>query len=822
MMPKQDQNLPEDTLQQRLEQLEAGVPLDVCLKDLSQQDRELLKMAATLREAPSPARDPSIVSAQRAQVVRLMGQQHRPKSQTSRAEEETGLASLWNWLRPRRAYVGVAGAVMVLFTCALVAFLALWLLRGMSPEVEVADSPAEEQAIAEASPVASEKERVTQFPSPEPTGDESGIESPLQVPTPEPAYTAYMPVVSGQGARDPEHATLQEIRGLVQVQRNDGAWGPVREKKTVAAGWGVRTGALSSAVLTFYDGSVARLGPNSEVWLDELDARQADGPRLVALTQRMGETEHDVAASTAAGSSYQVRTASSLGEAKGTRFRVQVPQDDLARFNVDRGVVAVTGQDVTVDVVAGQSTTVVAGEPPDAPTFRITGEGEVTQTGATWIIAGQPFETHAGTHFVGDPQIGDWVLVEGRLMGEDVRVADRIVLLRDASANRFTITGSVETMGRAEWAVAGQTIMVDENTSTEGDVQIDSLVRVEGVILKDGVLLAERIRLLDDAPGLPFGFTGIVQGIADETWIISGIIINVDDATTVDAGIAIGDIVNVRGWILQDGRWLARTIRHVSDPERSFAFTGEVENIAPWVVGGVPFQIRDWTEIEPGIQIGDLVSVEGRILEDGTWVASEIVLVDEDEDEDLLRVVFVGEVDDIDPWTVSGIPLTVNEATAIQGDIAVGDRVKVTVTILPDGTWLATRIELVDKKDGGLGCVTITAVVVGTGSGWVEVPNRPRINLEGVTVEGDLQVGSVIVMVVCVDEDGSITIERIIVIYNPEPIKPPPPPSPPETDQDHKVTVCHKPNGKNPHSITIARSALEAHLNHGDTLGPCK
>jgi hypothetical protein len=36
-----------------------------------------------------------------------------------------------------------------------------------------------------------------------------------------------------------------------------------------------------------------------------------------------------------------------------------------------------------------------------------------------------------------------------------------------------------------------------------------------------------------------------------------------------------------------------------------------------------------------------------------------------------------------------------------------------------------------------------------------------------------------------------------------------------------KVTVCHKPKSKNPVSIEISRSALQAHLNHGDVQGLC-
>ena len=34
-----------------------------------------------------------------------------------------------------------------------------------------------------------------------------------------------------------------------------------------------------------------------------------------------------------------------------------------------------------------------------------------------------------------------------------------------------------------------------------------------------------------------------------------------------------------------------------------------------------------------------------------------------------------------------------------------------------------------------------------------------------------------------------------------------------------KVTMCH--NGRNPHTIEVAPSAVDAHLAHGDYLGPC-
>jgi hypothetical protein len=37
----------------------------------------------------------------------------------------------------------------------------------------------------------------------------------------------------------------------------------------------------------------------------------------------------------------------------------------------------------------------------------------------------------------------------------------------------------------------------------------------------------------------------------------------------------------------------------------------------------------------------------------------------------------------------------------------------------------------------------------------------------------------------------------------------------------NQVTICHNPNGPNPVTITINQNALQAHLNHGDVIGPC-
>ena len=811
----------EDNLQGRLEQLEAGQPLEACLAGLPEDEADLLKLVNALRQVPRPERDPGVVAVQRAQLLEFAAKEGKMTARSTQEAKKRSVRSTPNWLGPLVAF---SGALAALCLCALIATVGAGVVWWAS------------------------RDRLAQNPSPSPaaTSEVSQVQQLTPEPT-EPAPALVPPTVTVPEVRDPHSAALFAPRGVVEVQGEGGTWVAAGRGHSITAGQRVRTGALSSVKLAFYDGSQAALGPNTEVSVDELDARQTGGPRVVVLTQWIGETDHDVVPADDADARYEVRTPSATGEAQGTSFHVLVTPDSLTRFSVDEGSVGVSGLDVTVVVVAGQATTVRAGQAPDEPVFRITGEGRVTQTGITWVIAGQSFATHDSTLIVGNPQVGDWVWVEGHLLSDGARVADVIVLLRRSPADRFAIVGEVEAIGDTEWIVAGQAIAVDDETDVEGDVEIGDLVRVEGIVLPDGVLLAERIRPIEEQPGFPFDFVGVVQDIADETWAVSGITITVDADTEIDEGLASGDVVRVRGWILDDGTWLARSIERVEGEQREFELVGYVESIDPWIVAGVPFETDDWTEIEPGIRVGDRVRVRGRIAEDGTWMAAHIERLDGDEE--AIPVVFVATVDSIDPWVVGGIPLSVDDETIIEGDVGLGDLVRVEARILPDGTWLATKITPVD--DLGLGCVSISAIVVRVSAGQIELLSGGVISLDDdIVVTGDVSVGSIIVIIVCVDADGTMHIVSIIVIYpgpgvtptptvssplptptvfsplptpttSPSPPTPRPSPAPPDEGGD-KVTICHKPNSKNPHTITISRSALQAHLDHGDTIGPCE
>ncbi len=767
-------------LQQRIEQLEAGDPLEVCLAGLPEQETKALQLIAAIHTMSMDDADEKSITAQRADVLKAAAARldHTTPLPAHSIPFLAQLQTLVDRLLTRRELaIGLASLFVITLLGAAWLGMSRW-RHFNSPETITPVVDGHETTTAESN-------------APSITLEEAGNETDTTVTNATAAnapHTTFLPSVSTPLNLTPQTAAVAAVEGVTEIQGEDGTWTAVGGIRTITAGQHVRTGPLSQATITFFDGSQASLSAHTEVSIDELDAQRPEaGFRTVILTQHTGESHHNVQFRNDGGSRYEVKTPAGSGIARGTKFHVLVTPDLLARFAVTEGKVDVTGLSQTVSVIAGQLTTVVAGRAPESPVFRITGEGEVNQIGTVWIIAGQPFQTHDQTIIIGHPQIGDMVFVEGHLSSNDGRVADRIILLRPALANHFTLTGEVETIDVATWTVAGQILLIDEDTEIEDDITVGDRVRVEGVILPGGSLLAEEIERVEDdtVPGLPFSFNGIVQAMNTDTWTISGIVITVDAETDIDDDIHIGDVVAVDGWILDDGTWLAQHIEQVEDDDElpAFTFTGHVQSIAPWQVAGIAFETRDWTVIEPGITVGDLVRVSGFILEDGTWVAAAIEKIDHDETN---TIVLVGVVNSIDPWIVNGLQLFVTDATVILGDIVVGDLVIVEIELLPDGTWQVLSIRPLHPHFG-LGCFFISTAVLGVQPNQLTLKHWPAITLDDeIKIEGDIKTDSIITFPICIHFDGTIIIVgTIIVIYQPIIIIVPPAPAPPRGNGNH-------------------------------------
>jgi hypothetical protein len=624
----------------------------------------------------------------------------------------------------------------------------------------------------------------------------------------------YIPVLTKPLVPNASTAILQPLHGLVQLQQEN-TWQTVQTLE-LKAGQTIRTWDYSSAVLYFFDGSYLLLDANTRLTLETLDA-PTEGPRTITLFQPYGQTTHALA-SLPDPLTYEVRTPSALGAATGTLFETTVREDKSSHFHVLEGTVNVTGQTATIALAPGQTTSVTNGANPTAPVFWVSGEGEVTQTGETWIIGGLAFQTHPNTIITGDPQVGDTVSVRGRLLPDGTRLADRITLLLPAQQERFRLTGLVESMGADTWIISGQEIRVNETTQLDPGLEVGSRVLVIGVIRAGGQLLAESITLLEEETS-PFEFTGLVEAIEDRLWTIGGQPIAVDANTLITGNPIIGDLVHVTGRIQEDGTWLARTIEKVDEPQ-TFEIVGPVESIAPWVVSGVPFEVNEFTRIEPGIVVGSLVRVTGTILPDGTWLARTLELLDETN-----VLVFIGIVESTDPWVVNGLTLATDANTVFEGEIGVDSLVRVTVQVQPDATWLVLRMELIETGPV-IGCVEFVDVVTGLTREEITLATGVVIPRARAEVEGDLQVGSQVVVKLCFGPENVLVFAWLLVMdveIRPTPTPDPRPTETPPPDPGGQVTLCHLPPGNpdNAHTITVGASAVDAHLAHGDYLGPC-
>ena len=282
--------------------------------------------------------------------------------------------------------------------------------------------------------------------------------------------------------------------------------------------------------------------------------------------------------------------------------------------------------------------------------------------------------------------------------------------------------------------------------------------------------------------------------------------------------------------------------------ESTFDLTGELAGTDPWTVAGKTFDTNELTQIDENLQVGDLVSVQGAVLEDGTWVAYSIKSAEQQTDPVLI---LIGVVTSIDPWVVNGIDLTVTDETDLQGDITEGMIVRVEISLLADGTWKVLSIAPLGEPAESSGCATIIATVVSVNGDQIQFLGWPTtITLEQVTPTetvapntndsstGDdgqdenandenensagsdaLAEGQVVMAVICVSDGGTFVIVHFTILNS-------------DTEGGsnngdtsaggEKVLICHKPNKKKGgHTLSIAQAAVPAHLAHGDTMGSC-
>lgn len=145
-----------------------------------------------------------------------------------------------------------------------------------------------------------------------------------------------------------------------------------------------------------------------------------------------------------------------------------------------------------------------------------------------------------------------------------------------------------------------------------------------------------------------------------------------------------------------------------------------------WIVDGRTIQIAPGTEIKGVINVGDTVKVHAIMADDGSLIAREIELAGMDDEDDPfnqnenanqnknendnaneneerhgdeIRFSGVVEVISATQWTVSGRMLQITPQTEFRGIIQIGDMVEVRALQNPDGSLNALRLELEENEN---------------------------------------------------------------------------------------------------------------------------
>lgn len=133
------------------------------------------------------------------------------------------------------------------------------------------------------------------------------------------------------------------------------------------------------------------------------------------------------------------------------------------------------------------------------------------------------------------------------------------------------------------------------------------------------------------------------------------------------------------------------------DPTYAFYIQGPIESMEgeSWVVGGTPVTVT--SPLGEGFHLGDWVTIRGRILSDGTYLADRVAYAKNEQ----VKLRFTGVIESIgsSSWVIGGKTVLVNDQTEVDGDLSVGDVVSVSYLIQPDGSWLAREIEALENED---------------------------------------------------------------------------------------------------------------------------
>jgi len=120
-----------------------------------------------------------------------------------------------------------------------------------------------------------------------------------------------------------------------------------------------------------------------------------------------------------------------------------------------------------------------------------------------------------------------------------------------------------------------------------------------------------------------------------------------------------------------------------------------------WTVAGVQFTVTTQTELLGTFNVNDVVTVQGRVLASGEWVADRIQPTRKDKEKSSFSGVIEAMPSVPGTWVISGRQVLVDRDTELAAGLKVGSPVEVSFIVLSNnGGWLAKEIESLDDEAG--------------------------------------------------------------------------------------------------------------------------
>jgi hypothetical protein len=281
-----------------------------------------------------------------------------------------------------------------------------------------------------------------------------------------------------------------------------------------------------------------------------------------------------------------------------------------------------------------------------------------------------------------------------------------------------------------------------------------------------------------------------------DPWTVAGRTLETNESTQISESLQVGDLVRVRGTVLEDDTWVAYSIEPAEEQtDPIIILIGTVDSVDPWVVNGIELNVTETTEIQGDITAGMIVRVEILLLDDGTW--------------EVLSIAPLG-----DSTETPGCATIIATVVSVNGNEIQFLGWPTTVILeLNAGNENDQENDNNDNEEDNANENENQNEENGNENDENEANENDN---EAGSNDGEtIQPGQTVLAVLCVSDNNILVIVNIIVLNIDDEGGDP-------SSGGEKVLVCHKPNNKKGgHTLSISSSAVPAHLAHGDTLGPC-